>query len=173
MTDDAAYVAKAPEAAANGHLVSAPELVNLSARIHVSRSGQLAPEGDETAPDSERKQGLEQSVRDRAYLLWEQAGRPEGRADEFGIGLLMSTCRSGLHAVGSSGTPRRRGRPVLAPNRQLPIAMNCGAPASARLPGCVCQSWRESSCNEPPFHRYSPRRDVPSPSGWLPPCPPA
>ncbi|OZI62147.1 DUF2934 domain-containing protein [Bordetella genomosp. 11] len=81
--DDAAYVAKALEAAANGRLVPDAELVGLSARIHVSRGGQLAPVGDETAPDSETKQGLEQSVRDRAYFLWERAGRPEGRADEF------------------------------------------------------------------------------------------
>ncbi|ARP82938.1 hypothetical protein CAL26_01285 [Bordetella genomosp. 9] len=81
--DDAAYVTKALEAAASGHLVPDAELESLSARIHISRGGQLAPEGDEIAPDSETKQRLEQSVRERAYLLWEQAERPEGRADEF------------------------------------------------------------------------------------------
>jgi hypothetical protein len=81
--DDAAYVAKALEAAANGRLVPDSELGSLSARIHVSRGGHLAPVGDEVAPDSETKQALEQSVRDRAYFLWEREGRPEGRADEF------------------------------------------------------------------------------------------
>jgi hypothetical protein len=30
-----------------------------------------------------RKAGLDQVVRERAYLLWEQAGRPDGRADDF------------------------------------------------------------------------------------------
>jgi Protein of unknown function (DUF2934) len=30
-----------------------------------------------------RHQGLDQVVRERAYLLWEQAGRPDGRADDF------------------------------------------------------------------------------------------
>ena len=32
---------------------------------------------------AETKAGLDQFVRERAYLLWEQAGRPEGRADDF------------------------------------------------------------------------------------------
>ena len=27
--------------------------------------------------------GFEERVRERAYSLWERAGRPEGRADEF------------------------------------------------------------------------------------------
>ena len=29
------------------------------------------------------KVGLDQVVRERACLLWEQAGRPDGRADDF------------------------------------------------------------------------------------------
>lgn len=81
--DDAAYEAKALQAAANGQLVPDSELGSLTAKIHVSRSGQLAPVGDNVAADSETKLGLEQSVRERAYLLWEQDGRPEGRADEY------------------------------------------------------------------------------------------
>ena len=32
---------------------------------------------------AETKAGLDQVVRERAYLLWEQAGRPDGRADDF------------------------------------------------------------------------------------------
>jgi hypothetical protein len=32
---------------------------------------------------AETKAGLDQVVRERAYLLWEQAGRPDGRADYF------------------------------------------------------------------------------------------
>lgn len=38
-TDEAAYEAKALEAAANGRLVSDAELGSLSARIHIGRGG--------------------------------------------------------------------------------------------------------------------------------------
>lgn len=81
--DDAAYEAKALEAAAHGQLVPDAELGSLTARVHVSRGGQLAPFGDNTDGMSETKVGLEQVVRDRAYLLWEQDGCREGWADEY------------------------------------------------------------------------------------------
>jgi hypothetical protein len=32
---------------------------------------------------SDTRDDLERLIRERAYLLWERAGRPEGRADEF------------------------------------------------------------------------------------------
>ena len=32
---------------------------------------------------AETKEGLDQVVRERAYLLWEGAGRPDGRPDDF------------------------------------------------------------------------------------------
>ncbi len=32
---------------------------------------------------SETKQGLDQIVREHAYILWQQEGCPEGRADEY------------------------------------------------------------------------------------------
>ena len=32
---------------------------------------------------AETKAGLDQVVRERAYLLWEQAGRPDDREDDF------------------------------------------------------------------------------------------
>jgi hypothetical protein len=81
--DDAAFEAKALEAAASGRLVPDTELGGLTARIHVSRGGAMAPYGDTVAGDSETKHGLEQSIRERAYLLWEQEGSPEGHADEY------------------------------------------------------------------------------------------
>ncbi len=111
--NDSAYEAKALRAAAHGQLVPDAELGSLSARIHVSRSGQMAPYGDSVASNSETQADLEQAVRERAYVLWEQdgcpsenpeehwhraleqhlrerayvlweqEGRPEGRADEF------------------------------------------------------------------------------------------
>ena len=80
---EAQYRAKALEAAAHGQLVPDAELESLTARMHQSRGGRLQPYGDEVSSDSETKQGLEQAIRERAFLLWEEAGRPEGRADEF------------------------------------------------------------------------------------------
>ena len=93
--DDAAYEAKALEAAAHGRLVSDAELRSLSARIHIGRGGQMAPYGDDVASSSETKSGLEQSVRERAYFLWEQDGRPVGTRG----GILAS--RAGAASAGA------------------------------------------------------------------------
>ncbi|MGY6157438.1 DUF2934 domain-containing protein [Paraburkholderia graminis] len=82
-TDDAAYKAKALEAAGHGRLVSDAELGSLTARMHVSRGGQMAPYGDDLRASSETKAGLEQTVRERAYFLWQQDGCPEGRAEQY------------------------------------------------------------------------------------------
>lgn len=80
---EAQFKAKALEAAAHGQLVPDVELGSLTARMHLSRGGPMQPYGDEIRTDSETKPGLEQAVRERAYFLWEQEGRPEGRADEY------------------------------------------------------------------------------------------
>lgn len=82
-TDDSLYEAKALEAAANGRLVPDSEIERLTARLHVSRSGQMSSYGDDLERSSETKNGLEQSVRERAYALWEQDGRPEGRTEVY------------------------------------------------------------------------------------------
>ena len=74
---------KALEAAANAKLVPNEELENLNARMHVGRGGQLTPFGDQHGVLAETKAGLDQVVRDRAYLMWEEAGRPDGCADDF------------------------------------------------------------------------------------------
>lgn len=39
----------------------------------------MAPHYD----DPQQMDGFREAVRDTAYFLWEQAGRPEGRSDEF------------------------------------------------------------------------------------------
>ena len=85
--DDARYEAKALEAAANGQLVLDADLDSLTAKIHVSRGGPLALYGDTLANDSQTKVGLGQAVRERAYLLWEQDGRPEGGQKNTGTEL--------------------------------------------------------------------------------------
>jgi Protein of unknown function (DUF2934) len=80
---DEAFKQKALEAAGNAKLVPNEELESLNAKMHVSRGGQLTPYGDPHGVLAETKAGLDQVVRERAYLLWEQAGRPDGCADEF------------------------------------------------------------------------------------------
>jgi hypothetical protein len=82
-TDEEAFKRKALEAAANAKLVPNEELESLNAKIHVDRGGQLTPYGDLHGVLAETKTGLDQAVRERAYLLWEEAGRPDGRTDEF------------------------------------------------------------------------------------------
>ncbi|MDR7010030.1 MULTISPECIES: DUF2934 domain-containing protein [Paraburkholderia] len=80
---DAEFQAKALEAAAHSRLVPDAELCTLTARLHTGRGGQMAPYGDDLEKNSETKLGLDQAVRERAYLLWEKEGCPDGRADEY------------------------------------------------------------------------------------------
>ena len=82
-TEEEAFKEKALEAAANAKLVPNEELESLNAKMHVARGGQLTPYGDPHGVLAETKSGLDQVVRERAYLLWEQAGRPDGRANDF------------------------------------------------------------------------------------------
>ncbi|HXO03843.1 MAG TPA: DUF2934 domain-containing protein [Stellaceae bacterium] len=79
---DAQYENKALEAAAYEKLVPDSELHGLSARMHMSRSGPLEPFGDNRPVLAQTKENLDHIVRDRAYLLWEQEGCPDERADE-------------------------------------------------------------------------------------------
>jgi Protein of unknown function (DUF2934) len=81
--EEHAFKEKALEAAANAKLVPNEQLETLNAKIHVGRGGQLTPFGDPHGVLAETKAGLDQVVRERAYLLWEQSGKPEGRADDF------------------------------------------------------------------------------------------
>ncbi|WP_250501307.1 DUF2934 domain-containing protein [Caballeronia sp. GAWG1-5s-s] len=80
--DHPQYSAKALEAAAHGRLVADTELSTLTARQHIDRGGQMAPYGDDIERNSETKRALDEAVRERAYLLWETDGRPDGRAEE-------------------------------------------------------------------------------------------
>jgi hypothetical protein len=80
---DAQYEEKALQAAAHAQLVPDHELSGLTARMHVSRGGALAPYGDDHDAMSQTKESLEQAVRERAYFLWQEDGCPDGRADEY------------------------------------------------------------------------------------------
>jgi len=82
-TGEEGFKKKALEAAANARLVPNKELETLRASMHVGRSGPLEPDPDRLGVLAETKAGLDQVVRERAFLLWEEAGRPDGRAEEF------------------------------------------------------------------------------------------
>ncbi len=81
--EEAAFHEKAKDAATFAQVVPPHELDTLSTRLHVDRGGPLLPYGDRFGVLAETKEGLEQFDRERAYALWEQAGRPEGQADAF------------------------------------------------------------------------------------------
>jgi hypothetical protein len=80
---DTQFLDKALSASAHAQLVPTEELEKLSARIHVSRGGPVTPYGDSHDVLMETNTDLDRIVRERAYLLWEQEGRQEGRADEY------------------------------------------------------------------------------------------
>jgi hypothetical protein len=80
---EAAYQTKALAAAAHARLAPDAELKDLTARMHVSRSGPLEPYGDDLGVRSQTKQGLDQVVRERAYFLWKMDSCPDGSADEY------------------------------------------------------------------------------------------
>jgi hypothetical protein len=80
---DESFKKKALEAAANAKVVPNKELGTLSAHMHFSRGGPLQPNPDPLGVLAETKEGLDQVVRERAFLLWEHAGRPDDRADDF------------------------------------------------------------------------------------------
>jgi hypothetical protein len=42
----------------------------------------MATYGDDLQVNSETRIGLQQEVRERAYFLWEEDGRPDGRSQE-------------------------------------------------------------------------------------------
>ena len=83
MPKDTEYEEKALRAAAHAQLVPDADLENLTTRMHASRSGPLEPFGDDRDVLSQTKRGLDQVVRERAYLLWEMDGCPHGGADEY------------------------------------------------------------------------------------------
>ncbi|MHB8816513.1 MAG: DUF2934 domain-containing protein [Steroidobacteraceae bacterium] len=96
---DEAFKKKALEAAANAKVVPNEELETLSAGMHVSRGGPLQPNLDPLGVLAETKQGLDQVVREHAFSLWEDAGRPDDRADEFWYRAQYQRWRERAHAL--------------------------------------------------------------------------
>ena len=50
----------------------------------------------------------EQMIRQRAHQLWDEAGRPNGRSDEFWFGAKSEFERKGRTGEGHPSTPLRR-----------------------------------------------------------------
>lgn len=98
-TNEEACKDKALEAAAHAKVVSNEDLEGLTAETHVSRSGPLQPYGDPLGVLAETKEGLDQFVRDRAYFLWEQAGRPDDKSEEFWHQAQHERWRERAHAL--------------------------------------------------------------------------
>ena len=76
--------------------------------VNVERQGAEVLHTDTLASRPAREEpeaNLDQVIRDRAYLLWEQAGRPDAGADEF------------WHESAASDILRRRRRDVEAGRR--------------------------------------------------------
>jgi hypothetical protein len=96
---DAAYMAKALEAATFARLVPDSEFPGVTARVHVSRGGPLEPFGDKLDSNAETKSSLDEEVRKNAYYLWEQDGRPEGHADEHWYRALERQHRERAHSI--------------------------------------------------------------------------
>jgi len=55
----------------------------------------MAPHHD----DPQNLEGFQEAVRDTAYFLWEEAGRPEGRSDEFWYKALEIHYRSRAYGI--------------------------------------------------------------------------
>lgn len=64
-------------------LVPEAEAEGLHARPHVNRGGQLTPYGDIVETKHRMRERAEQRIRERAYLLWQQEGCPENRAEDY------------------------------------------------------------------------------------------
>jgi len=111
------------------------KLGTLTARMHTGRGGQMAPYGDDPQGNSETRQDLGQVVRERAYLLWENKGRLEGRAEEYWHrALWTSTFGSGLTFCGSrkavpkgDRTNTGVGLPTSRASKFLPVRQTSGA----------------------------------------------
>ncbi len=70
--------------------------------VNVERQGAEVLHTDTLArrpAGEEPEANLDQVVRDRAYLLWERAGRPDDRADEFWHVALRQISSEGADAM--------------------------------------------------------------------------
>jgi hypothetical protein len=143
-TSDAQYETKALEAAAYEKLVPDAELGGLTARMHVSRSGPLEPYGDDRHVLAQTKESLDRIVRDRAYLIWEQEGRPDDRADEHWQRAQEQHLHERAHALWEQeGRPEGRTDEHLDRTREFEALKPLEAPDPHRPAGSYRRSVRQ------------------------------
>jgi Protein of unknown function (DUF2934) len=141
---DAQYEKKALEAAAYEKLVPESELHGLTARMHVSRSGPLEPYGDDRHVLAQTKESLDRIVRDRAYLLWEQAGCPDERADEHWLLAQEQHLQERAHALWEQeGRPKGRTDEHLDQTREFEALEPLEAPDPHRPAGSYRRGVRQ------------------------------
>lgn len=80
--DDSPHEAKALEAAAQPRWFPTRDLGSLTARMDISRDGEMAPYGDELAGSSEAKSGPEQTAGAGLRAVG-TGGHTAGRRDEY------------------------------------------------------------------------------------------
>ncbi len=98
-SSDVPFETKALEAAALAHLVPHAELNHLTSRMHVGRGGPLEPFGDDRPVTLQTPESVDQAIRERAYLLWRQAGSPSGCAEEYWHRAHEQHLREGAYAL--------------------------------------------------------------------------
>lgn len=116
--NDNKFEEKAVLAASFDELVSDPR--TLTTKMHVSRGGALTPYGDARNVHSQTKAGVEQSVRESAYYLWEREGCPEGRATEFWDRAHEQTIRERAYTLWQQeGCPEGRAEEIWQKTREF------------------------------------------------------
>jgi hypothetical protein len=122
-TEEEPYKQKALEAAANAKLIPSEELESLDARIHAGRGGQLTPFGDPHGVLAETKEGLDQVVRERAYLLWNRQVARKAAPRTSGIRRRINASANAPTRCGSGKAVRKARRTSigfgLAPLRKV------------------------------------------------------
>ena len=83
VEDETVAPQEALKVAADLHIVPEAEEAGLHARVHVSRGGQLAPFGDALVTRHQSEERNEHHLRTHAYFLWQAAGCPDNRAEEY------------------------------------------------------------------------------------------
>ena len=96
--------------AGNAKLVPNEELDSLNAEMFACHGGQLTPDGDLHGVLAETKAGLDQVVRERASLLWEQAVGRKATLAISGAVRSMDVSANALTRCGSGKAVRKARR---------------------------------------------------------------
>ena len=99
--DETAYKSKALEAAAHGRLVPDSELGTWTARMHVSRGGQMALYGDNLAGNSKPRRVWSRPCVNVHIFCGKKMESPRAVQTSIGVEPLTTTCASARTCFGS------------------------------------------------------------------------